>query len=167
MWNRLQSVFWIFLSFLILGSGTGIAHAAQHPATGPRAWSTPITAISSHDFSKFAGTWIAHGAFMIISADGNVKFEARTYNWCGSNTPQPCDSIKNNQIFYGYHEHLSLANASGSVAYGNMVASTDSPARPNAAITLTLGPDDTLSYVNNASITLLCGPAAPAGTCGA
>ena len=135
-------------------------HAAQVPSK--RADNT-----SGGAFGKFVGTWVAHGAFLLVASDGSVKFEARTYTWCASHVAQPCDSIENNEISYGYHEQLALTSANASSAYGTVVASNDSPEKLNAPVTLKLGPDNTLDYINQASMTVLCGPAAPAGTCGA
>lgn len=160
MWKRLQPVFWIFSLFILLGCGTGVTHAAQ--VEGSRASDSP-----PGTFNKFVGTWVAHGAFLVVASDGSVKFEARTYNWCGPQVAQPCDFIKENTIFYGYHEQLALTNANDSIAYGTVIASNDPPEKLNTPITLTLGPNDTLYYASQASITVLCGPAAPAGTCGA
>ena len=160
MWNRLQPVFWILSLFILLGCGTGVVHAAQVPSN--RAGNPP-----DGTFGKFVGTWVAHGAFLLVASDGSVKFEARTYTWCASHGAQPCDSIENNEIFYGYHEQLALASTNDSIAYGTVVASNDPPEKLNTPVTLKLGPDNTLDYINQASITVLCGPAAPAGTCGA
>ena len=160
MWNRLQHVSWIFSLFILLGCGTGVAHAAQTE-------SSKATGSPTGTFSKFVGIWVAHGAFLIVANDGSAKFEARTYIWCAPHVPQPCDTIEKNEIFYGYHEQLALSNTNASIAYGTMLASNDAPGKPNTPITLTLGPDNTLYYANQASITVLCGPAAPAGTCGA
>lgn len=161
MWNRLQHLSWIFVALLFLVSGTGIAHAAQTPAHTSSRAATP-----GDDFSKFAGTWIAHGAFMIVSSDGRARFEARTYDWCAPNIAQPCDSMRNDQIVYGHHERLALSSTSDSTAYGTVISSNYRP-NVHTTVTLTLGPDDTLAYVNNGSLVLLCGPQAPAGTCGA
>ncbi len=166
MWNRLRLVSWIF-ALLFVPGGTGIAYAAQSPATGQIS-SLPSTSTTRDGvFDKFVGTWTAHGAFLRISSDGGARFEERTYRWCGSGVAQPCDSITNNQITFGYHQQLALTGVNGTVAYGNIVASNDPPGQVNAVVTLTLGENDTLIYTDPVSVTLLCGPAAPAGTCGA
>jgi hypothetical protein len=72
-----------------------------------------------------------------------------------------------NTILYGYREQLTLFSVDDSVAHGALVASNNSLERPDTPITLTLGANDTLIYASGASVTILCGPAAPAGTCGA
>lgn len=161
MWNRLRHVSWIFVILLFLASGTGIAHAEQLPAH-----TSSTAARTDTDFSKFAGTWTAHGAFMIVSPDGHVRFEARTYNWCTANSAQPCDSIENDRITYGYYEQLVLSRVNDGIAYGTVVTSNDRQS-PRTAITLALGPANTLIYAGNGTLTFLCGPQAPAGTCGA
>jgi hypothetical protein len=167
MWNRLQPVSWIFAMLLLLGTSTGIAHATPVPAYHQSIPTSATMTTTGPDYSKFAGLWVAHGAFMLVAPNGNVHFEARTYNWCGPNVPQPCDSIVGNQLRYGYHEQLSLSRTTGTVAYGTVIDSNQQPDNRRTTVTLTLGPEDTLIYNNNGSITLLCGPHAPAGTCGA
>jgi hypothetical protein len=167
MWNRLQHVSWICALFILLGCGTGVAYAAPLPASIQHPQSLSASVASGGDFSKFAGRWVAHGAFMIISRDGEARFGARTYSWCGPQVAQPCDSLVQDQIRDGYNEQLMLSRAEDATAYGMVIFSNDPTEQLNTAITLTLGPNNTLIYTNNGSITLLCGPAAPAGTCGA
>jgi hypothetical protein len=168
MWNRFQPVSWIVAILLLLLSSTGVAHAASVPANHQStSTSTTITAASSADFSKFAGQWVAHSAFLIVSPDGSANFGARTYNWCGPDVPQPCDSINGDQLRYGYHARVALSGVSDSVAYGTVTESNQKPANLHTTVTLTLGPEDTLIYNNNGAIFFLCGPRAPAGTCGA
>lgn len=167
MRNLLQPVSWIFALFLLLASSTGIAHAAPVSTESQSAAVSATAPTSPADFGKFAGLWTAHGAFMIISPNGSVHFGARTYNWCGDNVPQPCDSISNDQLRYGYHEQFQLSHATDSVAYGTVVDSNRRPGHLHTAVTLTLGPADTLIYSNSGSLVFLCGPNAPAGTCGA
>ncbi len=173
MWNRLQHVSWVFVFLLLLGTGTGIAHATPRPLISQNNWSLPTSASSmtsttfAGDFNKFAGLWVAHSAFMVVARDGNAHFGARTYNWCNTNAPPPCDSIVGDQLRYGYHEQLLLSRMSDAVAYGTVLASNEHPANQKTGITLTLEPDDTLLYASDSSVTLLCGPSAPIGACGA
>jgi hypothetical protein len=167
MWNRLQHVSWIFALFILLGCGTGVAYAAPNPVSIQHPQSLSAPAVSGGDFSKFAGRWVAHGAFMSISRDGDARFEARTYSWCGPQSAQPCDSLVQDQIRDGYNAQLVLSRTEDAIAYGTVIFSNYPAEQPNAAITLMLGPNDTLIYTNSGTVTLLCGPAAPAGTCGA
>lgn len=164
MWNRLQYVSWISALFLLLCSGSSVAYAM------PRLdHSQSATATSGNSFGKFAGSWMAHGALMLISDDGNVRFVARTYRWCDSNAAQPCDNLKQNRIADGYLEQLALSGTNDGMAHGTVISSNNPSAQPGTTFTLTLGPDNTLVYANqnSTSTLLLCGPAAPAGTCGA
>ncbi|HVU66218.1 MAG TPA: hypothetical protein VHD63_03775 [Ktedonobacteraceae bacterium] len=169
MWNRFQPVAWVAAILFLLLSSTGIAHAATVPANHqyPSTTTTTTTTATAADFSKFAGQWVAHSAFLIISPDGSANFGARTYNWCGPDVPQPCDSLSGNQLRYGYHARIELSNVRDSVAYGTVTESNQQPDNVDTTVTLTLGPADTLIYSNNGSVLFLCGPRAPAGTCGA
>jgi hypothetical protein len=117
-------------------------------------------------FRRFAGTWIAHGSVLVISADGTATFVARTYRWCASNVPQPCDTIDTQgHIESGRRERLRLSHVNGPTAYATILSSTLHPT--GLAVTLTLEPGDALLYAARTPIALLCGPAAPAGACGA
>lgn len=164
MWKRSSILAGIFSLFILLGCAIIAPHAyAQEAAPGQRASS--IATPASVSPGKFAGTWTAHGAFMVISKNGSAVFEARTYNWCGAHVAQPCDSIAHNQIHYGYQQHLQLSQVNNSTAQGTIISSNDPPA--GQTFTLTLLPGDTLLYAVNGSFNLLCGPAAAPGTCGA
>lgn len=164
MWTRLSRFVLISTFFLLLGCGIARYNGSTQPVTHARSVS-PTSASTSINPGKFTGTWIAHGAFMTIARDGKAVFEARTYSWCGPGVPQPCDSIKQNQILYGHHQQLQLSQVNGSVARGVITSSNTSPT--NTAVTLTLQSGDTLLYTVNGSTTLLCGPSAAPGTCGA
>jgi len=170
MGNRLQQVAWMFVFLLALASSVGIAltapvAGAQEARLSSSVFSTIVD--NKGDYSKFAGLWVAHGSFMIVSRTGEVYFGARVYRWCGPNVPQPCDSIVNSQLRYGYYEQMLLASVRDSVASGKVTFSNFQPANQNTSMTLTLGPNDTLIYNNNGMLTLLCGKNAPANTCGA
>jgi hypothetical protein len=164
MWNRLHYVSWISILFFLLCSGSSIAYARPHLVNHQSRIAKP-----DQSFDKFTGSWVAHGASMVVSDDGSVTFVERTYKWCDANTAQPCDSIEHNHIEDGYQERLSLTSAHDGIAYGTVISSNNPSAQPGTSFTLTLGNDNTLVYSNqnHTSTTLLCGPAAPAGTCGA
>ncbi len=166
MRNRFQPVSWIVAILLLLLSSTGIAHAAPVAANQQHTPTSTITTAAAPDFGKFAGQWVAHSAFLVVSTDGRVHFGARTFNWCGPHVSQPCDSINGDQLRYGYHARVTLSGSSDSVAYGT-VTESNQPDNLHTNVTLTLGPADTLIYSNNGSVFFLCGPSAPAGTCGA
>lgn len=158
---------WIFSFIFFLGCGAAPQSApGQQAAYHAGASNLSSTSRSAVDLSQFVGTWTAHGAALVIARDGTATFTARAYRWCGSGVPQPCDTIDTqDRIHDGNQEQLQLTRFSGSVAYGTVTTSTFHPA--GLAVTLTLQPNDTLLYAGNAPISLLCGPAAPVGTCGA
>ncbi|HEY0757275.1 MAG TPA: hypothetical protein VGD98_25195 [Ktedonobacteraceae bacterium] len=126
-----------------------------------------MSTIVSNDYSKFVGLWVSHSAFMRIASAGNIQFEARAYNWCGPKVQQPCDSIVADRLRYGYREQMQLVNANDAVAYGTITDSNMRSGNIHKAITLTLGPEDTLIYTNGQTIAFLCGASAPTDTCGA
>lgn len=161
----------IILCFIFfLGCGVPTRGGSLQTASG-HADTANLSAISrsthsAADLGQFAGTWTAHGAVLIVARDGTATFSARTYRWCGPNVLQPCDTLSaQGQIHNGDQEQILFSRVSGPVAYGTVLASTFQPA--GLAVTLTLQPNDTLLYVAYTSIALLCGPNAPAGTCGA
>lgn len=164
MWNRSSILAGIFSLFILLGCAIVAPHAYAQETTSNQKTSS-ITTPATVNPGKFAGTWTAHGAFMVISSNGTAVFEARTYSWCGAGVARPCDSIAHNQIRFGYQQHLQLSQISNTTAQGTITSSNDPPA--SKAFTLTLLPGDTLLYTVDGSSNLLCGPAAAPGTCGA
>jgi hypothetical protein len=164
---RFRTLCWVFSFVFLLGCGTTVQHqpAGQaHAQSNTRALS--FASRSTPDFRQFAGKWIAHGSILIISSDGTATFSARAYRWCGVGVPQPCDTMDaRGHIENGDQEQARFTRASGNVAYGTILTSTFHPA--GLPVTLTLEPNDTILYAANMPIALLCGPAAPVGTCGA
>jgi hypothetical protein len=132
---------------------------------------SPSIAADSHmpkkvpDFSRFVGFWYAHGADLLVNADGQAHFGARTYTWCGPGVKQPCDSLQGG-ILDGYTENIQFSRVSGNVAYGTITAGNVRPIGSGA--TLTLLPGNQLHF--SAGIGMgnqLCGPQAAVGACGA
>lgn len=164
---RFRTLCWVFSFAFLLGCGTSVQHqpAGQVSAqSNTRALSS--TSRSTPDFRRFAGTWIAHGSLLMISSDGMGTFSARAYRWCGLSVPQPCDTMDaRGRIENGDQEQIRFTRVSGTIAYGTILTSTFHPA--GLPVTLTLEPNNTILYAANTPIALLCGPAAPAGTCGA
>jgi hypothetical protein len=164
---RFRTLCWVFSFVFLLGCGTTV----QHQPAGQASAQSNTRALSSAsrstpDFRQFAGKWIAHGSILIISSDGTATFSARAYRWCGVGVPQPCDTMDaRGRIENGDQEQIRFTRVSGSVAYGTILTSTFHPA--GLPVTLTLEPNDTILYAANTPIALLCGPAAPVGTCGA
>ena len=163
-----RKICWVgLLILLFLGCGRNVrASATQIGTAGRGVLVHAHTPISRSDFSKFAGTWFAHGALLIFYKDGQALFTERTYIWCASDVQPPCDSIDaSGRIQPGYQEKIHFWRATGSIAYGTIVTSNiHSKGLP---VTARLQANDTLLYVANRSIVLLCGPNSPSGTCGA
>lgn len=161
-----RKVGWFFsLVILLLGYGISAQSAyaqtvkarTQVQKSGP----PPISA-----FSRFSRAWVAHSAILIFAPNGQAVFAERTYTWCDAGKASPCDSINaSGQIRSGYQEKMQFSRVSDSVAYGTIIASNFRPV--GLAVTVSLLANDTLLYTANADKTLLCGPDAPVGTCGA
>src|SRR5579885_1099202 len=164
---RFRTLCWVFTFVFLLGCGTATQHQPmQQTNTQSNTRVLSSTSLSTPDFRQFAGKWIAHGSILIISPDGTATFSARAYRWCGVGVPQPCDTMDaRGGIENGNREQARFTRVSGSVAYGTILTSTFHPA--GLPVTLTLEPNDTILYAANTPIALLCGPAAPVGTCGA
>lgn len=148
MWKPCLKLCWLLaIAILILGN------VASAQGAGSR-------------FSRFAGLWVAHSASLRFSQNGWATFNERTYRWCGHGEVSPCDSIDAHGVIRpGYQEHIHFSSVAGSVAFGTIVASNLHP--PGLAVAVELLPMDTLLYKSRRTIALLCGPAAPAGMCGA
>lgn len=117
------------------------------------------------DFSRFVGYWYAHGADLVVNADGQAHFGARTYTWCGPGVKQPCD-LSQEGILDGYTENIQFSRVSGNAAYGTITAGNVRPVGSGA--TLTLLPGDQVRF--SAGIGMgnqLCGQKAAVGACGA
>lgn len=168
MQSRLYKLSWmLFFFFFLLACSIYPQNSALH-ATTTQGTSRTLAVISNQtsDFAKFVGTWNAHSALLTLSPDGNATFTQRTYRWCSAGVSQPCDTIDAaGNIQAGNRERLHFSRTSGSVAYGTVQNSTFQA--KGLAVTLTLGPNDTLTYAAKTTISLLCGPTSPAGTCGA
>jgi hypothetical protein len=171
MHHRFRTICRVLFCILFFGCWSGCGAATQsllaRQAHAQVAISThPSTTSAPDDFQRFAGTWTAHGALLSVSPTGMATFTARTYRWCASGVAHPCDTIDTQgHIDDGARERLQFLRVSGSMASGKVLSSTVHPV--GLAVSLTLKPGDTLLYRAQTSIALLCGPRAPAGTCGA
>ena len=155
-------------SFIFLMGCTLPAQSHALPAMAAHTSTQTLSSVtrSTFDLGQFAGTWVSHGAVLIIAQDGSATFTQRTYRWCGTGVAQPCDTISaQGQIQDGQQEHLQFSRSSGPMAYGTVTTSNFHPV--GLAVTLMVLPNDTLLYAGNGPIALLCGPDAPVGTCGA
>jgi hypothetical protein len=114
-------------------------------------------------FILFQGLWAGGGRGIMIRPDGRFVFTARTFVVCGQNPP-PCDTISGNHISDGANASGQLTSASGDVAKGNVIRSTDSSIFPDGRITIILDPATDVIYVDGEDF---CGDSAPGGTCGA
>ncbi len=154
--------FMLLLSYGAFAPTPALQAATAHPTTAHLAFNTHASA----DLGQLAGTWRSHGAVLSIAPDGSANFEGRAFRWCGSSEPQPCDTIDAQGLIHdGDHEQIQFSRVSGSIAYGTITTSSFHPA--GMAVSVTLQPSDTLLYAGNTPISLLCGPHAPVGTCGA
>lgn len=164
---RFRTICWILSFVFLLGCGTTTRHQpVQQTSIQNQTRALSSVSLSTPGFRQFAGKWIAHGSILIISSDGTATFSARAYRWCGVGVPQPCDTMDaRGNIQNGDQEQVSFTRVSGPVAYGTVLASTFHPT--GLPVTLTLEPNNTILYAANTPISLLCGPGAPAGTCGA
>ncbi len=170
MWSSSLKTWCLLLLFILAGCGissrSSSALARAHITSPGNLSSTSMLARFSDDFSKFVGTWTAHGVLLVVSSDGTATFVARTYNWCIPGVSSRCDSIDaQGHIQDGYRERLQFSSASGSIAHGTVTSSNFHPT--GLAVTLTLQPGDTLIYASGLPIAFLCGPASTPGACGA
>jgi hypothetical protein len=118
------------------------------------------------NFSPFVGSWGGHGRLLTFASNGHAQYTARTYQWCGQGVPLPCDSTQGNLIIDGINEQLEFTRTSGSTAYGTITFSTSGDT--GQQVVLSLQPMDTIAlYFGNRPYSLLCGPQAPVGYCGA
>jgi hypothetical protein len=125
------------------------------------------TATLAPDFSAFVGEWYWHGRVLSFSSDGQAKYTARAYRWCGPDVSPPCDSWQGNTIIDGIHEDMRFTSVAGNTAYGTITASSDGTT--GRAASFTIGANDTATFTKSgdSSGVLLCGQNAPPGTCGA
>jgi len=171
MQQRIHTICQVLALLLVVGCWSGCGTTGQNPlarqanaqvATHIQASTLSVRA----DFRRFAGTWTAHGALLSVSPQSMATFTARTYRWCAFGVAHPCDSIDaQGHITDGVRERLQLLRISGPRATGKVLSSTLHSA--GMAVSLTLEPNDTLLYSAQTPIAFLCGPKAPAGTCGA
>lgn len=140
--------------------------AAQGQLVQPDARSRLSVLLATPDLRRFAGTWIAHGSLLTVTPAGKGTFVARTYRWCASGVPRPCDTIDaQGRLVDGNREQLQFFRTDGARAYGVVLSSTFHPT--GLSVTLTLQPDDIVLYAARTPIAFLCGRNAPAGACGA
>jgi hypothetical protein len=171
MQHRFRTICWILSFVLFFGCWSGCRTAIENPqarlANAQVDVRTQTSTLSTTlDFRRFAGTWTAHGSLLSISPTGMATFTARAYRWCASGGAHPCDTMNaQGRIYDGKREHLQFLRVSGPRAYGKVLSSTFHPA--GLAVSLTLETGDTLLYSAYTPIAFLCGPNAPAGTCGA
>jgi hypothetical protein len=163
MQKNLRTICWMFFFALLLGCCMNAPRASAR-SISPRTSNQQLTEVAN--FGQFTGTWTAHSSFLIFTRSGEATFEARTYQWCNAGASQPCDTIDaRGYILPGDRETLQFSRIDGSVAYGAVTRSNLHP--QGLAVSVTLLPNDTLLYASTVSISLLCGPRAPVGTCGA
>jgi hypothetical protein len=117
------------------------------------------------DFQAFAHRWIAHGASLVFASNGQALFEERTYIWCSAGVHRPCDRMRDNRIYPGYWETIQFTRVAGSTAFGEVRSGNLQTV--GVTVRARLQAHDTLLYTSRGSLALLCGPHAPAGTCGA
>ena len=134
----------------------------------PATTHAPALATGAAALAPFGGDWFFHGfALHIAGQAGTATF--RTYRFCGPGVAPPCDSRDGDAIVDGGRATLGLdgVDASGA-AHGTVVSSTDPSTLPVGPATLTRVPQDQLSlHTSGGNDLTLCGPDAPAGTCGA
>lgn len=168
MGKRFGKICWVFsLALLLLGcDARANNHLAQPIPPGRDFALLSLLPLSTSDFGRFVGTWVAHGSLLTFSTDGQATFLARTYNWCGPDVSSRCDSIDaQGHILAGDQEHMLFSRVIDSVAYGTITSSNFHPT--GLAVTVALQSDDTLLYASNTEIARLCGPTSPPGLCGA
>lgn len=161
MGGRLGKILWTFFLFLLIVAGSTSVSSRAFAAT-----SSSHGRASFPDFSHFAGTWVAHGASLVLREDGTATFTARTYNWCDSSVARPCDRIDaRGYIFPGTQEQVQFARVTSDAAYGILTSSNLQT--PGLGVTIKLQPNDMLLYQSDSLVAFLCGPNAPVGACGA
>jgi len=161
---------WIFLIIALIIIGTGTIKTLPLLASSSVPGKTALKAESpprvSPNFNPFVGTWYGHGRGLIFSANGHAQYIARTYQWCGQGVPSPCDSFQGNEIISGNMEQLVFTRTAGQSAYGTVISSTVGNA--GQRVTVSLQSKDIIAlYYDSSLYTVLCGPHAPVGYCGA
>ena len=164
-YSWMLSLILILLGSLSSSSSSVMALTSEQRAS-PAALSFYASPNTPPNFASFAGSWIAHGSSLNFASSGLATFDARTYAWCGPGVAQPCDSNDARGIIHpGGHEQVQFSRVAGNTAYGTII--TSNLHTPGLAVMVVLQTDNTLLYTSQTPIALLCGPTAPAGTCGA
>lgn len=161
---------WILSLILILLGSLGSSSSSSVMALMSAQKQTIATHVSTSvvpDFKAFTGSWVAHGASLSFASTGLATFDGRVYRWCGPGVAQPCDYSDAQGIIHpGGHEQIQFSRVVGNTAYGTITASNLHIS--GLAVMVVLQSDNnTLLYTSQTPIALLCGPTAPAGTCGA
>ncbi|GAC1465758.1 MAG: hypothetical protein PVSMB7_10440 [Chloroflexota bacterium] len=130
----------------------------------------PVAAHSqSAPLARFAGTWQAHGAILILGPRGRGYYQARTYVDCTNRILTDCDRSKGGFIYDGGFGALTVSRVVGNTVSATITSSSTSW-EINTKISFTLTRNDIL-IARGASDLLdqrrFCGPRAPVGACGA
>lgn len=150
------------ITFLALASGLAIGHSLFGLPTASA--SGPSAATS---YSRFVGRWFHHGGSLKIYPNGHAAYSYRLYVFCSRQRMTTCDKLANNTIYAGGFSAFTLHHRVGNKAYGSMDNSSFSW-QVGTTVTLVARPNDTLTlYEAGTAPTVVCGPKAPPGFCGA
>jgi hypothetical protein len=116
-------------------------------------------------FAGFVGQWYYHGMGGTIEPNGSGMLTWRIYKWCSQDPTAPCDQQQGDQIINGGNASFHITSVNGSSGYVHVDQSTDPADLPVGNTIFVLLPGDHLKVPGFQWP--LCGPAAPAGTCGA
>ena len=118
------------------------------------------TAASAGTLGPLVGTWGVHGSGIAINSDGSFNFSARTYRWCGTGVPTPCDSEDGTTIVTGIQITGTLHSTGPDSASGTVNTSTTPGIGPGSPLTVSFNSATgtvTLSLGSGAKAVPLCG----------
>ena len=73
---------------------------------------------SADTFAHFTGTWTRHGFGLTIEPNGSARAMWRTYQWCGPDVPEPCDSMQGKLIVSGGLATFTFGRVESSILIG-------------------------------------------------
>ena len=152
----------VLIAILALTSGLAVGRSTLGLPTASAA--VPLAA---SPYARFMGGWFHHGGSLKIQANGHAMYSYRVYVFCNQQRTTACDKLANNTIYAGGFSVFALHHTVGNKANGVMNNSSFSW-QVGTPVTLVAKPNDTLVlYEAGTAPTVLCGPKAPAGLCGA
>ena len=145
-------------------SGT-VGSSPATPAATPPTAGVPLTTPAG-----VLGSWHGHGRALVVSADGTVTMNFRTYVNCTATVTTGCDQITGSAIHDGGHVIGQITHVLNPTTVIVTVTFTSDPAAlPLGPVRFghDLGHHAVAPFAGQLSGTPFCGPGAPSGYCGA